>query len=139
MPVGDGDADALRRDEGCLRRDNCTIFDAAPDAERLLLALLFFPADVGDHVINHFRPLAEGLPRPGNRLIGRRHDLGDAEAQQRRQRRHIGLNRAVGFDGDEATARAEPFFLRLDDGKMRVVHLGDYHGDVGRPAVRGIV
>ena len=71
MPVGDRNANTLGRDERRVGFDDLAVLDATPDAQGFLLALLFFAADVGDDVVDHLRPFAEGLARAADRLIGR--------------------------------------------------------------------
>ena len=55
------------------------------------------------------------------------------------QGRGIGLDGAVGFDGDEAAPGAQAGALCWDDRQMLRVHLGHHHGHVVGPAVGGVV
>ena len=139
MAVGGGHAHTLGADDGLRRGDDDAILHAAPDLERLLLALLLLAGDVGNDVVEHLGPALERLARAGDGLIGANDRALGAQRHERVQRRNIGLDGAVGLDGDEPHASAQAAALVLDDAGMLGVELGDDHGHVGRAPVRGVV
>ena len=55
------------------------------------------------------------------------------------QRGNVALERAVGFDRDEAALRAEALALRVDDLDVLRIELRHDHRDVRRAAVGGVV
>ena len=54
--------DTLAGDLRKLRLDDLSAFYSAQDPQRLLLALLLFSADIGNHIFHHFRPVLKGFP-----------------------------------------------------------------------------
>ena len=74
---------ALGRDDRSFCLYDLVTLDVAPDLQRLLLALLFFTADIRDHVPYHFRPILKCLAGTGDRLICTYIDVLDTEAQKR--------------------------------------------------------
>ena len=139
MAVADRHADALRRNGRRRGFYDHAVLQAAPDAQRLLLAFFFLAADVGDHIVNHFRPVFKGLARPGNRLIGRRHHRLRPEFPQRMQRRRIALDGAVRLHRNKAPLRAQALFLIWDHLGVLRVQFRDHHRHVRRPAVGAVV
>ena len=139
MAVGHGDAEALGGDGGALGLDDPAVLHLAPDLQGLLLALLLLAADVGDQVIHHLGPALEGLARAGDGLVGTHQHLVDPVLQQGVQGGGIGLDGAVGLDGNEAALGAQALALGGDDLQVLRVHLGHHHGHILRPAVGGVV
>ena len=70
-----GHPEALGGDGGAVGPDDLPVLHAAPQLQRLLLALLLLAADVGDAVIHHLRPALEGLAGAGDGLIGADQDF----------------------------------------------------------------
>ena len=108
MAVGHRHAQALRGDVGLCRIDDLAALDMAPEFHRLLLGLFLLAADVGDYVVEHFRPCFKRLAGAGNCLIGADQRLFYAVFHQRVQCRDIALQAAIRFDGDKAALGAKP-------------------------------
>ncbi|MNV80832.1 hypothetical protein D3C71_1744570 [compost metagenome] len=104
-----------------------------------MFALLFLAADIRDDIIQHFRPVGEGLAGSGDRLIGAGDDLGRLELFQSGQHRHIALDGAVRLNGDKSGLRAETFALMFDNFQMLGIDFRHDHRNVRRPAVRGVI
>ena len=79
--------------------------------KRLLFALLFLAADIGNDVLHHLRPVLKSLSRSGYGLIGRRHHLVRLKFLPGGQHRRIALNGAVRLDGDKSSAGSQTLFL----------------------------
>src|SRR5699024_5253341 len=62
-------AEALGGDERLDGGADHAALDAAPDLHRLALALFLLAADVGDDIVHHLRPGAEGLAGAGDGLV----------------------------------------------------------------------
>ena len=110
VAVGDGNTEALCGDDGLLGIDDPVALDVAPQLQRLLLALLFLAADVGDDVVH------QGM-----------------------QGGHIALQAAIGLDGDEAALGAQTLALRRDDLNVVGVDLRHHHRDIRGAAVGAVV
>ena len=139
MAVGAGHPQALGADSRFGRVDDLAVFQMAENFQRFLFALFILAADVGDHVIHHFRPALEGLACTADGLIGANHDLLGLKVQQGPQGGHVALDGAVGLDGDEAVFRAQTLPLSLDHRRVVAVDLGDQHGNVADAAVGAVV
>jgi len=139
VPIAGGDANALGRDARRGGGHDPPSLGLAPDLERFLLGLLLLALDEGDDVVDHLGPAREGLAGARDRLVGADEDLRRAEDHEGIDGRHVALQRAVGFDGDEAALAAESLALRGDDGGVVGVDLGDHHRHVGGPAMGGVV
>ena len=135
MPVGDGDADAMgRNDRGGGAHDGA-ILDMSPDFEWLLFALFFLAADVGDDIVHHFGPALKGFPGAGNGLIGGNDNFLGFQIHERRQGRDIGLDGTVGLYGDKAGSGAQTLALQGDDARVLRIDFRDDHGDIRHHAV----
>ncbi|MNJ60468.1 hypothetical protein D3C77_562030 [compost metagenome] len=132
-------ADTLRRNQRRACFNNLAILNPAPDAQRLLLALLLFPADIRNDVVQHFRPIAEVFTSSGNRLICRCDHGCRFKIQQGMQSRDIALDGAIGFNGNKPSLRSKPFALRGNDFEMLRVYFRDHHRYIRRPAMSRIV
>ena len=139
VTVGHRNAKALGCDNGCRGRNNLTILHTTPYAKGLLLALLLLATDEGNKVIHHLGPLVKGLARTADSLIGGSNNLLDAVLHKGSKKGHVGLNRAIGLYSDKATLGAKTCSLCLDNLKVRIVDLGNNHGDVGSPSVGRVV
>ena len=140
VAVRNGDAEALRGDDGLLGVDNLVALDVAPQLQRLLLTLFFLAADVGDHIVDDLRHPVEGLARAGNGLIGADQRLVDAELlHQGVQGGNVALQAAVGFDCDEATLGAQTLALGRDDLNVVGVDLRHHHRHIRGAAVCAVV
>ena len=139
MTVRNRHAQTLRGDVGFRRIDDLIALDMAPELHRLLLGLFPLAADIGDHVVDHFRPCLKCSACAGNCLICADQRLFHAVFHQRVQCRDIALQAAIGFDGDKAALCAEPLALCVDDADVVGVDLRHDHRHVGRVAVGGIV
>lgn len=64
--------------EGLVGRNDLSVFNMAPQLERLFLAFFLFTADVWNAVVNHFGPGLKGLACTGNSLIGAHKAFGNA-------------------------------------------------------------
>ena len=115
VTVGHGNAYALRCDERRFGGNYHAVLYATPYAKRLALALFFLAAYVGDNIVGHLGPFAEGLARAGDRLIGRCDNGFYPEFAQRRKHRNIRLDRAVWLYRNKSAARAEPRALMRND------------------------
>ena len=83
--------------------NDLSVFNMAPQLERLFLAFFLFTADVWNAVVNHFGPGLKGLACTGNSLIGAHKAFGNAVIpHQGMQSGNIALQRAVGLYGNEA-------------------------------------
>ena len=130
---------ALRRKSGRGSVHDLVAFDMTPDLQRLLLGFFLFAADIGDHIVHHFRPALKGFARAGDRLIGADQRFFQTEFAQREQRRHIALQRAVGFHRHKTAFGAQPFALRGDDLRVLRVQLRNNHRHIRRAAMRAVV
>ena len=139
MPVGNGHAQALRRNDGRARVHDGAVFDMPPDLQRFAFGFFFFAADIGDHVIQNFGHGFERLARAADRLIGGDRRRLYAVFHNGMQGGHVTLQRAVALDRDKAALCAQTLFLRVDDFRVIGVDLGNDHGHVGCRAVRGVV
>ena len=119
--------------------DDLSIHHFAPDLQRFLFTFFLFAADVGDDIVDHFRPGLKGFSSAGNRLIGAGQHILDAIFPQRVQCGNIALQRAVGFDGDEAPLGTQTPALRIDGLSMFRVDLRDDHRHIRCKAVGRIV
>ena len=132
MAVGDGNTEALCGDDGLLGIDDPVALDVAPQLQRLLLALFFLAANVGDDVVHDLRT--------GDGLVGADQRLADAEIlHQGMQGRYIALQAAVGLDGDEAALGAQTLALGRDDLNVVGVDLRHHHRDIRGAAVGAVV
>ncbi|CAN3977287.1 DNA polymerase III subunit tau, partial [Dysosmobacter welbionis] len=134
-----GHPEALGGDGGAVGPDDLPVLHAAPQLQRLLLALLLLAAYVGDAVVHHLRPALEGLAGAGDGLIGADQDFVQAVLLQGVQGRDVALERTVALHGDEAPAGAQALALGLDHRQMVRVDLRDYHGYIVGPPVGGVV
>ena len=139
MSVKDRNAHALAGDNGFLRRNDHAVLYMSEDAQGFLLALLFLAGNKGNHVPHHLRPVAEGLARSGDRLIGGRDQFCRAELLPCRKGRRVSLDRAVGLHGDKSPLRAQSLLLEGNHIERLHIDLRHDHGDVRRPAVRAVV
>ena len=140
MAVGDGNTEALCGDDGLLSVDDPIALNVAPQLQRLLLALFFLAADVGDDVVHDLRHPVKGLARTGDGLVGADQRLADAEIlHQGMQGRHIALQAAIGLDGDETALGAQTLALCRDDLNMVGVDLRHHHRDIRSAAVGAVV
>ena len=139
MAVRHRNADALRRNQRRAGLDDFAALDAAPDAQRLLLAFFFLAADVRNDVVQHFRPIGKVFAGPGNRLVRGDDHLGRLEVQQRMDGRYVALDGAVRLHGDKSGFGAQPFALRFDHLDMPRVDFRDDHRNVRGPAMGRIV
>ena len=139
VAVGNGNTDALRRDDRSACLDDLAVLDVAPDAQRLLLALLLLAADVRDDVVDHLRPVLEVLAGAGDCLVRRRDNYRGLELLEGVKHRRVALDGAVGLAGDEAALRAEALLLELDDIIVLGVQFRHNHRNVGRPAMCAVV
>ena len=139
MTVGNGYAKTLCSDDRTGRGNDFSVFNLTPNSKGLTLALFFLASDKGNEVVNHFGPLLKGLACTGNRLIGGRNHLLDAVLKKGSKSGNVGLNGAVRLNGDKAALSAESLLLRINSRKMCVVDFGNYHGNVGRPSVCGVI
>ena len=139
MPVGDRDAETLRRDgRGCGAYDAVAL-NVPPELEWLLLGLFFLAANEGNDVVDHLRPCFKRFSCAGDRLIGADERPVDAEFHERMQRRNVALQAAIGLDGDETAPCAETAALGVEDADVLGVDLRHDHRHIRRPAVGGIV
>ena len=98
--------------------NNFTAFDVSPDFQRLLLGLLLFPANIGNHVVHHLRPGLEGFAGPGDRLVGADQGLFDPKFGEGEEGGNIALERTVGFDRHKSPFGAQPLPLERDNRGM---------------------
>ena len=138
VTVCDRHPQALGGEGRALRRHNHTVFDLTPDFQRLLLRFLLFATDIGDDVVHHFGPTLKGLAGSGNGLVGAHEHLFNTELVQREEGGHVALQRAVGFNGDEATFGAQAFALIGDNLLMMGIEFRNNHRHV-RGATMGAV
>ena len=143
MTVAAGNAQALGADHRLRRvhdhRAVALVFHSTPQLQGLVFALLVFPADIGDDVIHHLRPALEGLAGTADRLVGAYADLGGLKVQQGGQGRHIALDGAVGFDGNEAVLASQALPLGFDHSQVIRVDLRHYHGNVFNAAAGTVI
>ena len=139
MSVGAGYPQALGADGRFRRVDDLAVFQMTENLQRFLFTLLVLAADIGDHVIHHFRPALEGLACAADGLIGADHDPLGLKIQQGPQGGHIALDGAVGLDGDKAVLGAQTFPLGFDDCRVAAIDLGNQHGNVADAAVGAII
>ena len=140
VTVGDGTADALGGDLGILGGLDNAVFDLTPNLQRLLLTLLFLAAYVGDNIVYHLGPGLKGLACAGDSLIGAGENFLHAVLlTQGRKSGNVALDGAVALDGNKAAFGTKALFLSFDYFEMFGVYLGDYHGDIGSPAVGAVV
>ena len=139
MAVRACNTQALCGDDRSGRRLDVVALDVAPDLHRLLLALLFLAADVRNNVVYHLGPGLKGLAGTGDRLIGADGNLGRLKVHQSGQRRNVGLDRAVGLNGDKAALGSQTLALCRNDLGMVSVDLRNDHRNVRGTAVSGVV
>ena len=130
MTVRYGNAQALCGEVRALRGNYLAALYLAPYLERLSLGLLFLAANVGDDVVYHLGPCLKSLARAGDRLICADENILDSELGKREQRRNVALERAVGFDRDEAALGTQTLALGGNDLDMVGVDLGHHHGNI---------
>ena len=139
MTIENRHPQALAGNLHVVRGNDLPVFNVTEDPEGLLLGLLFLSADEGNDVSFHLRPLRKILSGTADGLVGRCDDGFGPEGFPGRKDRRIGLDGAVGLDGNEAPLRAQPLLLVFDDVKVSRIDLRDDHGNVGRPAVGAVV
>ena len=110
----------------------------SPNLAEFFFALFFFAVDERNDVVNHFGPCGEILSGAGNGLIRTGQRTFDAQIQQRMNGRDIGLQRAVGFDGNKAGFRAKAFPLCVNDFRVVCIDFRDDHRNIRRETVRGV-
>ena len=139
MTVRNGNAETLRRDLGRDGVHDAALFDLSPDFEGFAFGFFLFSADIGDDVVDDLGHSVECFSRAADRLVSADRRAFHAVFHERMQRGDVALQGAVAFDGDKAAFGTEPFFLRVDDGGVFGVDLGNDHGNVGRAPVRRVV
>ena len=139
MPVGHRHAQALCGKARTIGADNLVALDVTPQLQRLLLALFFLAADVGDDVIQNIGEGFKGLARAGNCLIGADQHVGDIILAQRVQGGYIALQAAVGLYGNKAALGAKTLALGGDDVDVVGVDLRHDHRHIGGKAVGAVV
>ncbi len=139
MSVENWHADALASDLRLLSLDDLAIFDMSPNLERLLLALLFFSADVRNDIFYHLWPRLKVLACARNRLICRDYALIRLEFLPCLKCWNVALDGAIWLDCNESVSCAQSLLLMLDNVKMLWVNLWDNHWNVWRPAVCAVV
>ena len=130
---------ALAGNHWAVRRFDHSVLNMAPDFHGLHLALLFFPADVGNYILHHLRPVLKGFSRTGDCLIGSGCHLIGLKLFPGAQGRRVGLDRTVGLYGNKAPGGAQTLFLVLNHLKMLRIDLWNHHGYVRGPAVGAVV
>ena len=142
MTVEHRHANALRCDlQRTVERYDLALFliDVTEHLQRFLLGLLLFARDERNDVAHHFRPVVERLASAGNGLVGAYDNLARLEFLPSGERRSVGLNRAVRFDGDEAVRGAETLALVLDHLIMLRIDFRHDHRHVRSPTVGAVV
>ena len=124
---------------GAVGGNDAVALDAAPQLQRLLLALFLLAADVGDHVVYDLGEGLKGFPGARNCLVGTDQHVGDAVPAQGMQRGYIALQAAVGLDGDKTAPGAQALALGGDDLDVVSVDLRHDHRDIRRKAMRAVV
>ena len=127
MTVGNRHTQALCGDQRAVCTDDLSVFDFAPDLQRLLFGLFFFTADIRNDVVKNFRPAFKSLSGTGNCLIGASQNILNAILPQRGQCRHVALNRAVRLYSDKTTLRTQTLSLALDDLDVFRIHFRYNH------------
>ena len=111
----------------------------APNLQRLLLTLLFFPTDVRNHVANHLRPVFKCLTRTGNRLISTNIDVLNAESEKRSKCRNIALDRAVWLNCDKSALCSKSLTLLLNDSSVIRIDFRNHHRNIRSPSMSRVV
>ena len=95
MTIRNRDTQTLGCDQRAVSADDLAVFNLAPYLQRFFFRFFFFTADVGDNIIQNFRPAFKGLAGAGNCLISAGQNVFDAIFAKRRECRDIALDGAV--------------------------------------------
>ena len=141
VPVFHRHPEALGADHGaCGKLDGGFVrVQPPPDLHGLLLTFFLFPADIGDHIAGHFRPVGKASACPADRLICAGHHLQRLIGEQRGEGGDITLDGAVGLDHDKAAPGAQAFALRRDHLAVFRVDFRDQHGHIRQHPGGGVV
>ena len=139
MSVQYRNTQALAGDDWLCSRYDHTVFDLAPQSQRLFLALLFFSTDVWNDVVFHFRPVFEGFSCSGDCLVCSSNYFIWLEFFPCSKYRCVALDGAVWFNSDESSCCSKTFLLIFDNIEVFRVDLRHYHWYIRCPAMCAVV